>query len=287
VPVEARRAPQRLEEAGHTTDPATTAPLSAAGDAKSMTVGEVREMTGVLFARLRAVEEGTKEYSYVRNTLVELNMGLVRHAASRFAHHSESFDDIVQVGVIGLIKAINRFEPERGLEFVTYALPTITGEIKRHFRDTSWAVHVPRRLQELRIELARASEALHSDLGREPTTAELATRMGVTTEEVVQGQIAANAYTAGTLETPGTDEDDHSLHDRLGEPEPALERIENVLSLKRAIAELSERERTILRLRFVEELTQSQIGQCIGVSQMQVSRLLTGILATLRQSLTD
>ncbi|WP_042391029.1 RNA polymerase sigma factor SigF [Streptacidiphilus melanogenes] len=255
-------------------------------DWSGMTVGEVRQMTDVLFVRLRSLEEGTKEYSYVRNTLVELNMGLVRHVATRFAHRSESLDDIVQVGVIGLIKAINRFEPERGLEFVTYALPTITGEIKRHFRDTSWAVHVPRRLQELRIELARASEALHSELGREPTTTELADKMGITPTEVIQGQIAANAYTAGTLETPSGDDNDHSLHERLGQAEPALETIENVLSLKGAVARLSERERTILRMRFVEELTQTQIGQRIGISQMQVSRLLAAILATLRQSLT-
>jgi RNA polymerase sigma-B factor len=251
-----------------------------------MSLGEVRELTDVLFARLRALEEGTKEYSYVRNTLVELNMGLVRHAASRFAHRSESMDDIVQVGVVGLIKAINRFEPERGLEFVTYALPTVIGEIKRHFRDTSWAVHVPRRLQELRIELARASEALYAELGREPTVPELSARMGVPAADVVQAQIAANAYTAGTLETPGTEEDDHALHDRLGNVDPALETIENVLSLKHAMAALSEREHTILHLRFVEELTQTQIGQRIGVSQMQVSRLLAGILATLRQALT-
>ncbi len=255
------------------------------GDLSTLSLGEVRELTDVLFVRLRGLEEGTKEYSYVRNTLVELNMGLVRHAASRFAHRSESMDDIVQVGVVGLIKAINRFEPERGLEFVTYALPTVSGEIKRHFRDTSWSVHVPRRLQELRIELARASEALHGELGREPTTLELSARMGVPTEDVVQAQIAANAYTAGTLETPGNDEDDHALHDRLGEVEPALETIENILSLKHTVAALSERERVILHLRFVEELTQAQIGQRIGVSQMQVSRLLANILATLREAL--
>ncbi|WP_042366387.1 SigB/SigF/SigG family RNA polymerase sigma factor [Streptacidiphilus neutrinimicus] len=285
MPVEATRR-TRPDARETLEDRITTSQRPTPKEPSSPTVGEVREMTDLLFVRLRSLEEGTSEYSYVRNTLVELNMALVRHAAARFAHRSESLDDIVQVGVIGLIKAINRFEPERGLEFVTYALPTITGEIKRHFRDTSWAVHVPRRLQELRIELARAGEALHSELGREPTTAELADRMGVTPADVVQAQIAANAYTAGTLETPGTDEDDHSLHERLGEVEPALETIENVLSLKEAVNSLSERERTILRLRFVEELTQAQIGKQIGVSQMQVSRLLTGILATLRHALT-
>ncbi|WP_037606193.1 SigB/SigF/SigG family RNA polymerase sigma factor [Streptacidiphilus rugosus] len=256
-------------------------------DLSSMPVREVREITDVLFVRLRSLEEGTADYSYVRNTLVELNMGLVRHAASRFSHRSETMDDVVQVGVVGLIKAINRFDPERGLEFVTYALPTIVGEIKRHFRDTSWAVHVPRRLQELRIELARAGEALHSRLGREPSTAELADHLGISADQVVEGQIAANGYIAGTIETPGTEDDDRPLHDRLGRPEPALETIENVLSLKRAMVELSERERLVLRLRFVEELTQTEIGRHIGVSQMQVSRILSDVLAKLRLILSE
>nr|WP_236652327.1 SigB/SigF/SigG family RNA polymerase sigma factor [Streptacidiphilus neutrinimicus] len=255
-------------------------------DLSAMPVADVRTLTDVLFARLRGLEEGTKDYSYVRNSLVELNMGLVRHAASRFAHRSEPLDDIVQVGVVGLIKAINRFEPERGLEFVTFALPTVTGEIKRHFRDTSWAVHVPRRLQELRLQLARATDLLQQQLDREPTTAELAAHLGISTADVVEGQVATNAYTAGTLEAPSAEEDDNPLHDRLGQPEPELEKIENILSLKRAVADLSERDRTILRLRFVEELTQQQIGERIGVSQMQVSRVLTRILSVLREELT-
>jgi RNA polymerase sigma-B factor len=151
---------------------------SIACDPVTLDVLELRALTDVLLVRLREVEEGTAVYSYVRNTLVELNMSLVRTAAARFAHRRESTEDVIQVGVVGLIKAINGFDPGRGVEFVTYALPTITGEMKRFFRDTSWSVHVPRHLQERRLQLAKAGDALEQELGREPTTAELAAQAG-------------------------------------------------------------------------------------------------------------
>ena len=176
---------------------------------QNLSTGDAQTLSAALFGRLAALEEGTPEHAYVRNTLVELNLSLVKFAARRFRNRAEPMDDIVQVGTIGLIKAINRFEAERGVEFSSFALPTITGEMRRFFRDTSWAVQVPRRLQELRLRLAGAQAALGQELGRTPTTAELATRLKVPEAEVVEGEQAANASpparsTSWTTWTPGS-----------------------------------------------------------------------------------
>ena len=162
----------------HIVDPRTVAPRDA------------REMSRQFFDRLSELEEGTHEYQYVRNTLIEMNMSLVRYAASRFRGREDYMEDIVQVGTIGLIKAIDRFELSREVEFTTFAVPYIVGEIKRFFRDTSWAVHVPRRLQEARVELARATDELQSRLGRMPTTRELSELMSLSEEEVIEARKA-------------------------------------------------------------------------------------------------
>ncbi|MFE5797185.1 RNA polymerase sigma factor SigF [Streptomyces sp. NPDC056503] len=251
---------------------------------------DARALSKDLFARLAELEEGTHEYAYVRNTLVELNLALVRFAAARFGTRSEPMEDIVQVGTIGLIKAIDRFELARGVEFPTFAMPTIIGEIKRFFRDTSWSVHVPRRLQELRLDLARAGDALSQRLDRAPTVSELAAELGLSEDEVVEGMAASNAYTAASLDAQ-TEDDDHgqnetTLADRLGYEDHGLTGIEYVASLKPMIASLPERERLILSLRFVTGLTQSEIGAELGISQMHVSRLLSRTLARLRRGLT-
>jgi RNA polymerase sigma-B factor len=243
-----------------------------------------RALSKLLFRRLEQLEEGTPQHAYVRNTLVELNMALVKFAAARFRTRSEPMADIVQVGTIGLIKAINRFEPGRGLEFPTFALPTITGEIKRFFRDTSWAVRVPRRLQELRLALARATDALQQELDRTPTTAELAMRLGLTEAEVEEGFRAGMAYTAGSLDAP-PEEGAESRAGRIGYEDAAIARVEDRESLRPLIAELSPRDREILSLRFGAELTQSEIGAELGLSQMHVSRLLTRMLGRLRAGL--
>ncbi|MEU7551365.1 SigB/SigF/SigG family RNA polymerase sigma factor [Streptomyces sp. NPDC044571] len=259
-------------------------------DTLSVSTDEARLLSGALFHRLRALDEGSAEYSYVRNTLVELNLSLVKYAARRFRGRSEPMEDIVQVGTIGLIKAINRFDPGRGVEFTTFAMPTIVGEIKRFFRDTSWAVKVPRRLQELRIDAAKAHDALEQDLGREPTDAELAGHLQVTAEELAEGQKAAHAYSARSLDAPAQEEGDRGAYaDRpsLGEEETAYDRIECLESLKPILAGLPERERTLLSLRFGQELTQSEIGDRLGLSQMHVSRLLSRTLAGLRTSLLE
>ncbi|MGW3991282.1 RNA polymerase sigma factor SigF [Streptomyces sp. NPDC004830] len=248
---------------------------------------DARALSKTLFERLETLEEGTHEYSYVRNTLVELNLALVKFAASRFRSRSEPMEDIIQVGTVGLIKAIDRFELSRGVEFPTFAMPTIIGEIKRFFRDTSWSVRVPRRLQELRLDLAKAGDELAQKLDRAPTVAELAERLGISGDEVVEGMAASNAYTASSLDAqPEEDDSEGALADRIGYEDHGLEGIEYVESLKPLIAELPPRDRKILSLRFVAGMTQSEIGEELGISQMHVSRLLSRTLVRLRKGLT-
>ncbi|MER6448110.1 SigB/SigF/SigG family RNA polymerase sigma factor [Streptomyces venezuelae] len=259
-----------------------------------MAPADARELSKHFFERLRVLEEGTREYQYARNTLIEMNLSLVQFAARRFRARvmggGLDMDDIIQVGTIGLIKAIDRFEPEREVEFSTLALPYIIGEIKRHFRDTTWAVHVPRRLQELRTELAKAQEALTDVLGRAPTVKEVAQHLELTEEQVIDGLVAANGYTSGSLDTSGAEGDEQStasrttrpLADRLGEPDPAMELFEEFHTLAPLLEQLDERDRLILRMRFGEEKTQAEIGAELGISQMQVSRLLSRTLTRLR-----
>nr|BFD95972.1 RNA polymerase sigma factor SigF [Kitasatospora sp. Xyl93] len=260
--------------------------LAAAGDPREVAPADARELTRVLLRRLASLEEGTREYSYVRATLVEMNLSLVRYAIRRFTAHREPQEDLLQVGAVGLIKAIDRFDPELGVEFTTFALPTVLGEIRRHFRDTTWAVHVPRRLQELRIVLAKAQDRLAQELDRAPTVAELAGHLGISQEEVVEGLTAANGHTAGSLDI-STEDDDRpgGLGERFGEEDRDLSKVEDLVALKPLVAALPERERLILSMRFCEDLTQSQIGERLGVSQMHVSRLLSRTLRRLREGL--
>ncbi|MFD9335059.1 SigB/SigF/SigG family RNA polymerase sigma factor [Streptomyces sp. NPDC060028] len=252
-------------------------------DPLSVSTADARTLSTALFRRLNSLTEGTSEYSYVRNTLVELNLSLVKYAAHRFRNRSDPLEDIVQVGTVGLIKAINRYDVERGVEFTTFALPTITGEIKRYFRDSTWSVKVPRRLQELRLDIAKAHDAMEQQLGRRPTEHELAGRLGISDDVLTDGLMAANGYTAGSIETPADEEcEGHSLSRTLGVEEDAYDRIECLEALKPLLAGLSERDRLLLSLRFGEELTQREIGDRLGISQMHVSRLLGQIMATLR-----
>ncbi|MER5777075.1 SigB/SigF/SigG family RNA polymerase sigma factor [Streptomyces sp. NPDC002039] len=270
----------------------TAAGLPRIDDPREMAPADARELSRVFFKRLRELTEGTPEYQYVRNTLIEMNASLVQYAVRRFRTRGEGGDmeDIVQVGTIGLIKAIDRFDPSRENEFSTLAMPYITGEIKRHFRDTSWAVHVPRRLQELRIDIAKAKEELTVRLDRSPTVADLAEHLDLSADEVVEGLVAANGHTSGSLDAPHTEHSDgptegHTLADVMGEDEPAMELVEDIQSLAPLLEQLTDRERRMLQMRFGEELTQAQIGAALGISQMQVSRLLTRLLAHLRESM--
>nr|WP_229891412.1 RNA polymerase sigma factor SigF [Streptomyces mashuensis] len=259
-------------------------------DAGSVDPQDARSLTKIFLDRLGALEEGTHEYQYVRNTLIEMNLSLVRFVAGRFRARSEQMEDIVQVGTIGLIKAIDRFDLTREVEFTTFAIPYVTGEIKRFFRDTSWAVHVPRRLQELRVELARATDELSGHLGRSPSVRELAEVMDLSEEEIIEAQIASNGYRANSLDAPADESDRRSAGtrswaERVGTVDDNLEKVENLHVLAEVLPGLDERTRRILRMRFGQEMTQAQIGAELGISQMHVSRLLARTLARLREHL--
>ncbi|MBT2415085.1 RNA polymerase sigma factor SigF [Streptomyces sp. ISL-12] len=262
--------------------------LPQVADPSKVAPKDARELSRLFFDQLAVLEEGTPEYQYARNTLIEMNMSLVRYAASRFRSRGpEEREDIVQVGMIGLIKAIDRFELTREVEFTSFAVPYIVGEIKRFFRDTSWAVHVPRRLQEARVELAKATDELRSRLGRTPTVKELAELMSLTEDEVVEARLAANGYNSSSLDAAlgGSEDGETVLADFIGTEDAALELVEDFHALAPLIAELGERDRQIIHMRFVEEMTQAQIGERLGVSQMHVSRLLSRTLARLREGM--
>jgi RNA polymerase sigma-B factor len=213
--------------------------------------------------------------------LVEL-MPLVRALASRYAGRGEPLEDLVQVGSIGLIKAVDRFDIDRGADFASYAVPTIVGEIRRHFRDKAWAMHIPRRLKELGLRLSRTLDQLTTELGRSPTIAELAAAAGVDEEEAIDALDSMNAYSTRSLYAPFDDASDDNLAEKLGADEPGYTEVEDGTIVAGGLDALDERERQIVELRFFQELTQSQIASEIGISQMHVSRLLRRALATMR-----
>jgi RNA polymerase sigma-B factor len=240
-----------------------------------------------MFERLAVLSADDPERARIRGYLVELHLPLVEYLARRFRNRGEWLDDLTQVATIGLIKSIDRFDLERGVEFSTYATPTIVGEIKRHFRDKGWAVRVPRRLQELKLSLTKAIGDLAQREGRAPTVSELAAHLQMTEEEVLEGLESANAYSTVSLDAPDSgDEDAPAVSDSLGMVDEALEGVEYRESLKPLLEQLPPREKKILLLRFFGNMTQSQIATELGISQMHVSRLLARTLAQLRQGLT-
>jgi RNA polymerase sigma-B factor len=243
-----------------------------------------REIARELFDQLGTLEADASGRQRVRDQLVEMHLPLVEYLARRFAGRGEPLDDLVQVGTIGLIKAVDRFDTERGVEFSTYATPTVVGEIKRHFRDKGWTVRVPRRLQELRAALSSATSDLTQSMGRSPTVAELATHLKIGEEEVLEGLESANAYTAVSIEA-SDGEGGLTVADTLGADDLSLEGVEYRESIKPLLDSLPPRERRILMLRFFGNLTQSQIAAELGISQMHVSRLLARTLAQLRERL--
>src|SRR5438552_897908 len=223
----------------------------------------------------------------LRDQLVTAHLGLAEYLARRFANRGEPLDDLIQVASVGLLKAVDRFDPERGLEFSTYATPTIVGELKRHFRDKGWAVRVPRRVQELHLRLGKVVSNLSQDLGRSPTIAEIAERAQASEEEVLEAMEAGRAYRFASLDAPGgggADDDSQTLSGQLGDDDPRLTDIEHRVALSPLIGELPRREQVILHLRFFEGLTQSEIAARLSISQMHVSRLLARSLAKLRGS---
>jgi RNA polymerase sigma-B factor len=218
----------------------------------------------------------------LRNELVEDHLGLTVQLARRFSHRGELHEDLVQVASIALIKAVDRFDPERGVEFATFATQTILGELKRHFRDKGWAIRAPRRVQERYLELGPIAELLAQRNGRPPTVAEMAEAAGFSEEDVLEALEAGQNYRASSIDRQ--EAQIGSIADRLGEIDPAFGTVEDRMILAISLAEQSERDRKILELRFVEGLTQSQIAARIGISQMHVSRLLAASLAKLRAS---
>ena len=220
----------------------------------------------------------------LRNELVEEHMRLAEFLARRFAHRGEAADDLRQVALVGLLKAVERFEPDRGLQFSSFATPTITGELKRYFRDRGWAVRVPRRVQELHLELDRTVNELSQELGRPPTPAEIAQRAGVLEEDVLESMEAGSLYRLASIDA-GRSDDESSPNpaQRLGEIDAELTAVDDRVAVSEMLAVLPEREQKIVYLRFFEGMTQSEIAEEIGISQMHVSRLLVRSLETLGQ----
>jgi RNA polymerase sigma-B factor len=217
----------------------------------------------------------------IRDRVIESHIVLVEQLARRFLNRGEPFDDLVQAGSIGLVKAVDGFDPELGFEFSAYASTTIIGELKRHFRDKGWSVRAPRRIQELYLRIGQASGDLSQQLGRSPTVQELAEDTDSSPEDVLEALEAAHALRANSLDTPSAEGD--TLGSRLGSEDSAFERSESRVLLERQLAALDEREQAIIRMRFFEDLTQAEIATRIGMSQMHVSRLLARSLRRLQE----
>ncbi|MFD2397654.1 SigB/SigF/SigG family RNA polymerase sigma factor [Prauserella oleivorans] len=241
-----------------------------------------------LFEELVTLDDDDPRRVALRDELVTGHLPLAEHIAQRFSGRGVAKEDLVQVARVGLINAVDRFDPRRGSDFLSFAVPTVMGEVRRHFRDTGWVIRVPRRLKELHLSINNASTQLSQKLGRAPTPSEIAQHLGLTQEEVFEGLDAGNAYHSMSLdEVLSGDTENLALGDTLGEDDAALEGVENHETLQPLVKELPERERKILALRFVHNMTQTQIAEQVGISQMHVSRLLARTLAKLREGLVE
>ncbi|NUP48897.1 MAG: SigB/SigF/SigG family RNA polymerase sigma factor [Catenulispora sp.] len=234
--------------------------------------------------RLATLDPDDPERAELREHIISEYMSYARYIAGRFHHRGEAPEDLEQVAYVGLVKAVDNYDPDYRTSFLTYATPMIAGEIKRHFRDTTWDVHVPRRLQELSAALRPAEELLNQKLGRDPTMSELACYLQATTEEIVDALEAAAVYSTASLDVPVAQADGEgaTLGELLGAEDPAFSLVTDRETLKPLLAELGERDKRILLMRFFRNMSQAEIGAELGVSQMQVSRLLTQIIGRLR-----
>ncbi|WP_372662101.1 SigB/SigF/SigG family RNA polymerase sigma factor [Amycolatopsis kentuckyensis] len=236
-----------------------------------------------LFDERSELTPGDPRQAELRARLITEHLALAENIAKRFAGRGESFDDLVQVARTGLIHAVDRYDPGRGRDFLSFAVPTIMGEVRRHFRDSAWSMRVPRALKELQQNLVKATGELAHDLGRSPTPSELAAHLDIDVETVREGLLAAEAYKPASLDAPVRGGGDTgTIGDQLADRESPYTKADDHLTLEAAMADLPPRERAIIEMRFVEELTQSQIAERVGVSQMQVSRLLAKTLEQLR-----
>jgi len=240
-----------------------------------------------MFRQLQGTTEDSADHIAQRDAIIERCLPLADHIARRFEGKGEARDDLLQVARIGLINAVKRFDVEMGSDFASFAVPTIMGELRRHFRDNSWSVKVPRRMKELHLQIGTASAEMSQRLGRAPTASELATELGIDRDEVLDGLMAGSSYKTTSIDgTAGSGSDERpSLAETLGDVDPGLEKVEYREALRPLLEELPERERTVLLLRFFESMTQSQIAAKVGISQMHVSRLLAKTLAQLREKL--
>jgi RNA polymerase sigma-B factor len=254
----------------------------SANSARRRTIDADSENGGKLIQALAAMDVADEAREDLRGRVIESWLPLAQHLARRYRGRGEPADDLVQVALVGLIKAVDRYDAGHGVDFAAFAVPTILGEIKRHFRDRAWAIRVPRRLQELRLSITAANSALSNTLGRAPTVADVAAHLGVSEEDVLEGLEGARAYKATSLSTPVGADDGHELGDTLGAEDRGFELAELRIALGPAMASLSEREQTILSLRFYGNRTQTEIAEQIGISQMHVSRVLTKALQKLR-----
>ena len=236
-----------------------------------------------MFRRLSSLDEGSVAFRRQREAIVERSLPIADHIARRFSNRGEPLDDLVQAARVGLVNAINRFDVETGSEFLAFAVPTMMGEVRRHFRDYGWAVKVPRRLKDIQRQLVQARGELSQRLGRAPTASEIADHLGVDREPVVEAVIAGSSYsTRSTDLQTGPDDEYHPLGETLGDVDPNLDAVIDVETVRPLIAALPDRQRTVLVLRFFENLTQTQIAERVGCSQMHVARLLAQALRTLR-----
>ena len=241
-----------------------------------------------MFEVLRQLPAESHEYSRERERIVARCLPLADHVASHFARRGEDIDDLIQVARLGLMNAINRFDPAKGPSFIGFAVPTMMGEVRRYFRDHTWGMRVPRRLRELHVQISRTTADLAQKLGRAPTAGELSQVLEVPREEIVECLVAGDAYRLDSLDAPrGSDNTGtpRSVADGVGGIDPQIEHITNREALRVLVDALPRREREVLRMRFFESMTQSQIAERIGVSQMQVSRILANTLRCLRDKL--
>lgn len=252
-----------------------------------MTLPDDFDAADALFAEISALPESDPRRAELRDKVVTILYPLVRSIAAKFRGRGEHMDDLQQVAAIGLVKAVDRFDPERGSSILGYAIPTMMGEVRRYFRDKAWSVKVPRRLSELYVSLNSATRELSQQLGRAPTPRELADRLQIGVEEVLEGLEAGQYYRSTSLDASADSDESTALVMRLGSDDPELALAEERAMLQPALAKVPERERRILAMRFFQGLTQTQIADRIGLSQMQVSRLLAKTLQQLRTDLEE
>ena len=239
-----------------------------------------------MFRDLGKVEAGSPQWRRQRDRIIERCLPLADHIARRFHGRGEAQDDLTQVARVGLVNAVKRYDVDTGSDFVSFAVPTIMGEVRRHFRDNSWSVKVPRRLKELHLRIGAATAELSQKLGRAPTASELAVELDMDRQDVVEGLVAGSSYNTLSIDSGGGGDDAPTILDTLGDIDLNLDQIENREALRLLLEALPDRERTVLLLRFFESLTQTQIAERVGISQMHVSRLLARSLTRLRDELS-